>query len=96
MLLNFFKFQDVLALKAVLAAINNFSITKFYNKEDTKKLYDILWKIISSTDLTRYYKNKNDYIHKVKLKKSYNNTIIGKFRVPANITEYQIISKLIF
>ncbi len=38
--------------------------------------------------------NKNDSIHKAKLKKSDDQTMIDKYRVAANITEY-IISKLI-
>ena len=33
---------------------------------------------------------------KTKLKKSVDQTIIDKYRVAANITEYHIISKLIF
>ncbi len=39
---------------------------------------------------------KNDNIHKSKVKKTDNQTNIDKHRVAANITEYHIISKLIF
>ena len=40
--------------------------------------------------------NKNDNIHKKKFKKSDNQTNIDKYRVATNITEYHVISKLIF
>ena len=40
--------------------------------------------------------NKNDNIHKAELKKSDDQTNIDKYRVAANITEYHIISKLIY
>ena len=42
------------------------------------------------------HKNKNVTIIKTKFKKSNDQTNIYKYRVAANITEYHIISKLIF
>ena len=40
--------------------------------------------------------SKKINIHKTKLKKSYGQTNIDKYKVAANITECHIISKLIF